>query len=91
MAKTKKRTLEHVVSIDAYGQPRSKSFANLTNQFAVGQWCADFTRKDWRTLLAQLKAEMLQFDRAILALTKLAIGRGSLNQTNALERKQGRM
>jgi len=92
MAKRQKKAQKQVVSIEAYRQARTESVGRLTSQILVGQWYADFTWKDWSTLLAQLKTEISQVDRAILALTKLAIGRGQpfLNQTDAPERKQGR-
>jgi len=92
MAKVQKKTKARVVSIDAYRRTRTKGAGRLTTQILVGRWCEDFVWKDWNTLLAQLKTELSQIDRAILALKKLAIGRSQpfLNQTHAPERKQGR-
>lgn len=92
MAKRQKRAQERVVSIEAYRQSRPKRVGRLTSQVRLGQWYADFIWKDWSTLLAQLKTEISQIDRAILALTKLSTGRSQpfLNQANAPERKQGR-
>lgn len=88
MAKNTKR----VVSIEAYRQSRTQGVGPLTSQIRINQWYADFVWKDWSTLLAQLKTEISEIDRAILALTKLAVGRSQpfLNQANAPERKQGR-
>ncbi len=90
MAKKQKKAKERVVSIDAYRQSRTKGVGRLTSQILVGRWYADFSWKDWSTLLAQLKTEISQIDRAILALTRLAKGRGQLilNQTDPSERKQ---
>ena len=90
MAKVQKKTRQ-VVSIDRYRQARTEGVGSVMSQIPVG-WYAGFTRKDWSTLLAQLKTEISQIDRAILTLTKLAMGRGQpfLNQTNAPARKQGR-
>ena len=87
-----RRRKERVVSIDAYRQSRTKGVGRLTSQILAGRLYAEFTWKDWSTLLAQLKTEISQIDRAILALTKLAMGRGQpiLSQTDAPELKQGR-
>ena len=92
MAKVQKKAKERVVSIEAYRQSRAKSVGMLTGQTLAGRWYADFTWKDWSTLLAQLKTELSHFDRAILALTKLAMERSQpfTNQANAPARKQGR-
>lgn len=92
MAKRQNKAKERVVSIDAYRQPGAKGVHGLTSQILVGRLYADFAWKDWTSLLEQLKTEMSQIDRAILALTKLAIGRGQafLSQTNAPVRKHGR-
>ena len=91
MGKVQKKT-KQVVSIEAYRQARTEDADRLTSQLLVGQWYADFVWKDWSTLLAQLKTEISEIDRAILALTKLAMGRSQLflNQAIAPERKQGR-
>jgi hypothetical protein len=91
MAKKRKKTQEQVVSIEAYRQARTEGVV-LTHQILAGRWHPGFTWKDWSALLAQLKTERSQVDRAIVALTKLAIGRDQrfLNQTNAPERKHGR-
>jgi hypothetical protein len=91
MAKRQKK-IKQVVSIEAYRQSRTRGVGTLTSQTHLGQWYADFVWKDWSTLLAQLKTEISEIDRAILALTKLAMGRSQpfLNQANAPERKQGR-
>jgi len=91
MTKKHKKAQEQVVSIEAYRQARSKGVA-LTSQVLAGRWYAGFGRKDWSTLLTELKTERSQVDRAILALTKLAIGRDErfLNQIDPPERKQGR-
>ena len=93
MAKMQKKAQKRVVSIAAYRQPRREGVGTLTNEVLIGRWCADFTWKDWSPLLAQLKNELLQLDRAILALTKLSMGRGQLflSQTCTPERQQGRM
>jgi len=92
MAKRQKKGQKQVVSIETYQQTRTGGVGRRTSQILVGGSYADFTWKDWSTLLAQLRTEISQIDRAILALTKLAMGRGQplLDQTNALERKQGR-
>jgi hypothetical protein len=90
MAKRQTKAPKQVVSIEAYRQARTKGVGGLTSQILAGRWYGDFIRKDWSTLLVQLKTEKSQIDRAILALTKLAKGRGQLilNQTDASERKQ---
>jgi hypothetical protein len=92
MAKVQKKAQERVVSIDAYRQARTKGVGRLTSQILIGRWYAGFSWKDWSTLLAQLKTEISQIDRAILALTKLEMGRNQpfFSQNNAPERKQGR-
>jgi hypothetical protein len=91
MTKRQKKA-KQVVSIEWYRQPCANGIGRITSPVRLSQWYAHFTWKDWTTLLAQLKTEISRFDRAILALTKLAIVRGQplMNQTNALERKQGR-
>lgn len=91
MAKRQKK-IKQVVSIEAYRQSRTQGVGTLTSQIRLGQWCADFVWKDWSTLLAQLRTEMSEIDRAIQALTKLAMERSEpfLDQTNAPARKQGR-
>jgi len=90
MAKKHKKAQEQVVSIEEYRQARNGIV--LPSQILAGRWYAGFSWKDWTRLLTQLKTEKSQVDRAILALTKLAIGRDQRfsNQTNAPERKQGR-
>ena len=89
MTKTQKKA-KQVISIEAYPQSCANGSGRVTSQVRLNQWCAHFTWKDWRTLLAQLKTELSQFDQAILALTELARGRGQLilNQTEGSERKQ---
>ncbi len=91
MGKVQKKT-KRVVSIEAYRQARTGNARRPTSQILVGQWYADFVWKDWSTLLAQLKTELSEIDRAILALTKLAMERSQpfLNEAIAPERKQGR-
>ena len=91
MAKRQKKA-EQVLSIEAYRQSRTEGVGRLTSQILLGQWYADFIWKDWSTLLVQLKTEISQVDRAILALTKLTMLRNQpfLNQANTPERKQGR-
>jgi len=91
MAKKHKKAQEQVVSIEEYRQARTNGIV-LPSQILAGRWYAGFSWKDWTRLLTQLKTEKSQVDRAILALTKLAIGRDQRfsNQTNAPERKQGR-
>jgi hypothetical protein len=85
MAKVQKKAKEQVVSIEAYRQSRTNGVLRLTTQNHGGQWHADFVWEDWGPLVAQLKTELLEIDRAILALTKLTIGRTRpfLNQANA--------
>lgn len=89
MAKRQKKT-KQVVSIEAYRQSRPEGVGTLPRQIRLGQWCADFVWKDWSTLLAQLKTEMSEIDRAIQALTKLAMERSEpfVEQANAPARKQ---
>jgi hypothetical protein len=91
MAKRHKKTRKKVVSIEAYRPPAAADIP--MDPALIGRWWADFSWKDWSTLLAQLQAEVSQIDRAILALTKVAVGRGQLllNQTSTPEKKQGRM
>jgi hypothetical protein len=91
MAKMQKKA-KQIVSIDVYRRSRADGIGRLTSQIRLGQPYADFVWKDWSTLLAQLKTEVSQIDRAILALTKVTVGRGqpSLNQADTPERKQGR-
>jgi|GEM_PF-6879585 len=86
MDKVQKKT-KRVVSIEAYRQSHTEG---LTSQILASQWYADFAWKDWSTLLAQLKTEISEIDRAMLALTELALGRSQpfLNQAIAPGRKQ---
>jgi hypothetical protein len=83
---------KQVIPIDAYRQPRTEVAGRLTSQIRSGEWYGNFAWKDWGKLLAQLKNEMFEIDRAILALTKLAIERREplLDETSEPERKQGR-
>lgn len=92
MAKVQKKAQERVVSIEAYRQALTKDVGRLTSQILVDRRYAGFIRTDWSTLLVQLKTEISYLDRAILALTKLAMSRGQsiLNQTDAPEQRQGR-
>ena len=91
MAK-KKQKAKQIVPIDAYRHSRTNGVVRLTTQNHLGQWYADFVWKDWSGLVAQLKIEISEIDRAMLALAKLSVGRSQpfLNQANASERKQGR-
>jgi len=92
MAKMQKKAHKQVVSIGAYRRARTTDIDRLTSQILVDPRYVDFTWKDWTTLRAQLKAEISHFDRAILALTKLAMSRDQqiLNHMDAPERRQGR-
>ena len=92
MAKVQKKAKERVVSIEAYRRSHVERVGALTGQIHLGQWYADFVWKDWSTLLAQLKTEISEIDQAILALTKLEMGRSQpfWNQANAPARRQGR-
>jgi len=89
MTKRQKKA-KQVISIEAYRQSCANGIGRVTSEVRPNQSCAYFAWKDWNTLLAELKTEISQFDRAILALTKLAIARGQLilNQSDASERKQ---
>jgi hypothetical protein len=83
---------KQVVSIEAYRLARAKGVDRLARQILVGRRYDDFIWGEWSAILAQLKTEVSHIDRAILVLTKLAMGRGQpfLNQTNPPERKQSR-
>jgi hypothetical protein len=88
----KRQKTKQIVSIEAYRQSHTNGVVRLTTQNHRGQWYADFVWKDWSGLVAQLKTEISEIDRAILALTKRTTGRSQpfLSQANALERKHGR-
>jgi len=78
----KKQKAKQIVPIDAYRKSRANGVVRLTTQNHLGQLCANFVWKDWSALVAPLKTEMSEIDRAILALTKLSMGRQPfLNQS----------
>ena len=84
MARVQNKPKKQVVSIDTGRQ-------SLTSELLADRLYTDF-EEDWSTTLERLKTEISQIDRAILALTQLALGRGqhSLSPTGGAEQKECR-
>ena len=93
MVKVQNKTKRHVVSIET-GRPLDSEGADRFNTWLLPVHrhpdCAD----DWNTVLTRLRTEISQIDKAIQALTQLAMGRGRLPEpvspASEPELKEGR-
>ena len=92
MAKAQSKARKVVVSIETGRQSRTGDVERFISELLADRLYADF-EEDWSSTLAQLKVEISQIDRAILALTRLVMGRGQrslcLSPTGAAEQTEG--
>ena len=93
MTKVQNKARRQVVSIDTGRQSLTRGIEDFRRGLLANRLYVD-SGTDWSTTLARLKAEISQIDRAILALTQLAIRRGQralcLSPIGAAEQTEGR-